>query len=129
MENKTYLVTGGLGFIGANFIKYILEKYPNINIVLISGSNSSFPASSQLYQYSKTNQTLLINQKDCNKLKAFIKGHDREKAIIVYIGINVKNEKDIINTFARLTPYKHFNKIDSNAGKTYLFTKSKNKKI
>ena len=33
MENKTYLVTGGLGFIGSNFIKYILEKYPNSKVV------------------------------------------------------------------------------------------------
>lgn len=109
--------------------RIIEEKYPNINVVLISGSNSWFPANSQLYQYSKTNQTLIINQKDCKKLKSFIKGHTGNKAIIVYIGKNVKNEKDIINTFAKLTPYKHFNKIDSNTGKTYLFTKSKNKKI
>jgi len=27
------LVTGGLGFIGSNFIKYYLEKYPRQNIV------------------------------------------------------------------------------------------------
>ena len=33
MENKTYLITGGLGFIGANFIKYILEKHPNSKVV------------------------------------------------------------------------------------------------
>ncbi len=31
---KTYLVTGGAGFIGANFVKYMLEKYHNINIVI-----------------------------------------------------------------------------------------------
>lgn len=33
---KTYLVTGGAGFIGANFVKYMLEKYNNsINIVVL----------------------------------------------------------------------------------------------
>ena len=26
---KTYLVTGGAGFIGANFVKYMLNKYEN----------------------------------------------------------------------------------------------------
>ncbi|OCA99735.1 dTDP-glucose 4,6-dehydratase [Clostridium beijerinckii] len=30
---KTYLVTGGAGFIGSNFILYMLNKYENINII------------------------------------------------------------------------------------------------
>ena len=33
--NKTYLVTGGAGFIGSNFIIYMLNKYSNINIINI----------------------------------------------------------------------------------------------
>ena len=32
---KTYLVTGGAGFIGANFVKYILAKYAGEVRVLI----------------------------------------------------------------------------------------------
>lgn len=32
---KTYLVTGAAGFIGANFIKYMLVKYPDIKIVVL----------------------------------------------------------------------------------------------
>lgn len=32
---KTYLVTGGAGFIGANFVKYILKKYRDINIIVL----------------------------------------------------------------------------------------------
>lgn len=32
---KTYLVTGGAGFIGANFVKYMLKKYKYINIVIL----------------------------------------------------------------------------------------------
>lgn len=30
---KTYFVTGGMGFIGSNFILYMLKKYPDIRII------------------------------------------------------------------------------------------------
>ncbi len=30
---KTYLVTGGAGFIGSNFVRYILEKYNDVKII------------------------------------------------------------------------------------------------
>ena len=32
---KTYLVTGAAGFIGANFLKYILNKYRDIFVVVL----------------------------------------------------------------------------------------------
>ncbi|MGL4867914.1 MAG: NAD-dependent epimerase/dehydratase family protein, partial [Cetobacterium sp.] len=32
---KKYLVTGGAGFIGANFVKYMLEKHSDIEIVVL----------------------------------------------------------------------------------------------
>ena len=33
---KTYLVTGGAGFIGANFVKYILEKHgSDVKVVIL----------------------------------------------------------------------------------------------
>ena len=32
---KTYLITGAAGFIGGNFIKYMLAKYPEIKIVVL----------------------------------------------------------------------------------------------
>ena len=32
---ETYLVTGAAGFIGANFIKYMLAKYTDIQIVVL----------------------------------------------------------------------------------------------
>ena len=30
-----YLITGGAGFIGSNFIKYMLNKYPNYMFVCL----------------------------------------------------------------------------------------------
>ena len=30
---KTYLVTGGAGFIGSNFVHYIIKKYDDIKII------------------------------------------------------------------------------------------------
>lgn len=43
---KTILVTGGLGFIGSNFIRYMLNKYPdykiiNIDLITYSGNPES----------------------------------------------------------------------------------------
>ena len=35
MEKKTIIVTGGAGFIGSNFVYYMLKKYPNYRIVCL----------------------------------------------------------------------------------------------
>ncbi len=32
---KTYLITGATGFIGANFLKYILKKYEDIDVIVV----------------------------------------------------------------------------------------------
>jgi dTDP-glucose 4,6-dehydratase len=34
---NTYLVTGGAGFIGSNFVKYVLKKHRNIQLVILDG--------------------------------------------------------------------------------------------
>ncbi len=33
MKNKMYLITGGAGFIGANYVSYFLKLYPNIRLI------------------------------------------------------------------------------------------------
>ncbi len=33
--NMTYLVTGGAGFIGANFVKYILNKHTECKVIIL----------------------------------------------------------------------------------------------
>jgi dTDP-glucose 4,6-dehydratase len=35
MDNSTVLITGGAGFIGANFVKYMLNKHSDIKIVVL----------------------------------------------------------------------------------------------
>lgn len=45
---KTVLITGGAGFIGSNFVKYIFEKYPTYRIVVLdaltyAGNQDNFP--------------------------------------------------------------------------------------
>jgi dTDP-glucose 4,6-dehydratase len=32
---KSILVTGGAGFVGSNFCKYVLDKYPDYRVVVI----------------------------------------------------------------------------------------------
>jgi len=46
--SKTYLITGGAGFIGSNFASYIYKKYPNSKIIVLdlltyAGSVDNFP--------------------------------------------------------------------------------------
>jgi len=33
MNHKTILVTGGCGFIGSHFVRYLINKYPKVNVV------------------------------------------------------------------------------------------------
>ena len=37
---KTYLVTGGAGFIGSNFVIYLLNKYEDIKVINSKGKES-----------------------------------------------------------------------------------------
>ena len=34
MSQKTYLVTGGAGFIGANFVQYMMKNHQDIRIIV-----------------------------------------------------------------------------------------------
>ena len=49
---KTYLVTGCAGFIGSNFVHYMLEKYEDIR--LINLDKLTYPATSSCRATSAT---------------------------------------------------------------------------
>ena len=96
----------------------------NINGILVSGSKSWWPDISQLLVFSKTNKTMLLEINDFELLIQNLKDSAKtDKSIIVYLGANVKNNKEIINKIIVQTPYKYFKVLDSYHGKTYLFNK------
>ncbi|MBU4305317.1 MAG: dTDP-glucose 4,6-dehydratase [Candidatus Omnitrophica bacterium] len=64
------LVTGGLGFIGSNFIRYMLHKYPKLYIVNLD---------KQTYASCKSN----LKDTSLNPRYAFIKGDICDKKIVL----------------------------------------------
>jgi dTDP-glucose 4,6-dehydratase len=66
---KTYLVTGGCGFIGSNYINYMLERHTDINIVNLDCLN---------YCASKDNVKP-------NDRYIFVKGNITDKDIVAHI--------------------------------------------
>jgi len=69
---KTYLVTGAAGFIGANFVKYMLQKYPDIRIIILDKLT-----------YAGNLGTIKNEIKD--KRVEFIKGDIKNRELVEYI--------------------------------------------
>lgn len=71
------LVTGGAGFIGINFLKYMLNKYPNYNFVCID--NLSVEESKNNLKFLKNNNRIkfikedITNEERINKIFKFEK--------------------------------------------------------
>src|SRR6056297_14022 len=82
---KTYLVTGGAGFIGSNFIKYMLDKYEDIKIICLDKLTYAGNLANIEYE--------LENYDD--KLE-FIKGDINNKELVEYIFDNW-NIKYVVN--------------------------------
>ena len=56
---KTYLVTGGAGFIGSNFVLYMLKKYEDIRIINLdkltyAGNLENLKMIQDIYLYMET---------------------------------------------------------------------------
>jgi len=63
---KTYLVTGGAGFIGSNFIKYMLNKYKEIKIINLDKLTYAGNLEN-LEEVNKDTRYLFIQGDICNK--------------------------------------------------------------
>lgn len=82
---KTYLVTGGAGFIGANFVKYMLAKYNDIKIIVLDKLT-----------YAGNLGTIKNELKDARVL--FVKGDICNRELIENIFMN--NEINYVVNFA-----------------------------
>ena len=85
MTRKKVLVTGGAGFIGSNFVRYILEKYPNYKVV-----------NYDLLTYAGNLENLKEVENHPNYI--FVKGSINNRELVDYL---VKtHEIDVIVNFA-----------------------------
>lgn len=87
LNNKNLLITGGAGFIGANFIIYFLKKYPKYNIINLD--NLTYAANIENLREVTTNAAL-------NKRYCFIQGNITNKDLVSSIFIKY-NISDVIH--------------------------------
>lgn len=62
MKQRTILVTGGLGFIGSNFIRYFLKKYPEYKI--INADAKTYAANSRNLESVEKNSNYIFQSID-----------------------------------------------------------------
>ena len=82
---KTYLVTGGAGFIGSNFVIYMLNKYRDVKIINVD---------SLTYAGNLENLTSVENDPNYSFVQADIRDHDAIQKIFD------ENEIDYVVNFA-----------------------------
>lgn len=79
LENKTVLVTGAAGFIGANLVKELIKSFDNIKVVGLDNVNDYYDVSIKEYRLSEIDE--LANEKP-NAQWTFIKGNIADKELI-----------------------------------------------
>ena len=79
MKNKTILVTGAAGFIGANLVIELLENNEGIHIIGIDNMNDYYDVSIKEYRLEKINCLASVKQ---NSKWNFIKGNIADKILI-----------------------------------------------
>lgn len=81
MENKTIIITGGAGFIGSHFIRYIKKKYPNYRVICVDKLTYAGNINFLKKAVSEPNFRL-VNADICDK-NAIFKLFEEEKPNIV----------------------------------------------
>lgn len=79
LENKTVLVTGAAGFIGANLVLELLRTVEQINIVGLDNMNDYYDVSLKEYRLQEIDT--LANEKQSSKWQ-FVKGNIADKPLL-----------------------------------------------
>ena len=108
-----------------NISRILKEEYPGINGIFVATNNDWHPSISQIIVFSETKQTFFMTVKDISMLNDILVDYQKKhEAILIYMTYHIKDKTKIINEITENTVYKHYKEIDSNHGKTFLFTKS-----
>ncbi len=78
LKNKTVLVTGAAGFIGANLVKVLLKTEPGIRIIGVDNMNDYYDVSIKDYRLAEIEALA----KECKGSFTFIKGNIADRALI-----------------------------------------------
>ena len=78
LNNKTVLVTGAAGFIGANLVKRLLSEYEGVKVIGIDNMNDYYDVALKEYRLAVLNSTALDN----NASFVFVKGNIADKEAI-----------------------------------------------
>lgn len=79
LENKTILVTGAAGFIGANLVLKLLQDFSSVNIIGIDNLNDYYDVSIKEYRLKEIQE---VAEAHLESTWIFIKGSIADKAIV-----------------------------------------------
>lgn len=100
MQNKTYLITGGLGLIGSNLAKKIYKKVKNSKIVILDNFTVYIDPLKQVYQdHRKDRFKKIINENEYR--------NSQSKRIFVERG-NAQDPKIVIEMLQKYKPHMIF---------------------
>lgn len=101
---KTYLVTGGAGFIGSNFIKYMFEKYKD-NIRIINVDCLTYAGNLENLEFIKDYKNYIFKKVDiCNKedIMAIFQEYDIDRVVHFaaesHVDRSIRNPQIFVNT-------------------------------
>ena len=97
-----YFVTGGAGFIGANYVNMILETMPNLELVTVYDAFTYAANEKNLYKYASDPRLKVIKGDICNPnlLKKSMQAHDFaiHFAAESHVDRSIKNPEKFIET-------------------------------